>query len=83
MSATLTVYNADIQPSGVERTQMAEGRFGQVFDAFVDATIDIKEGDQLVANGVKYSVKGVTKWDGAGLLSHKELLIVSQDGNDG
>lgn len=80
MSATLTAYKADIQPAGVERTQMADGRFGSVWQGFVDASVNIKEGDQVVSSGKRYSVQGVTKWDGAGLLAHKELLLVSVDG---
>lgn len=81
ISATLTVYPADIQPASTERQQVVEGNFGAVWDAFVDSAVDIKEGDQIVdGNGKRYSVKGVTKWAGAGLLDHKELLLVSKDG---
>lgn len=85
MSATLTVVPADIQPASLERAEFAGGRFGATYDAFVDESIDIKEGDQCVdtATNKRYSVKSVTQWDGAGLLSHKELILVSLDGNDG
>jgi len=84
ISATFTVYDADIQPASRERIEMVEGRFGKVWTAFVDATVDVKEGDQLAitdknSSVVRYSVRGVSTWDGAGLLSHKELIIVSQD----
>lgn len=81
MSATLTAYKADIQPAGVERIQLADGRFGSVWQAFIDPSVNLKEGDQVVANGKRYSVQGITKWDGAGLLSHQELTLISQDGN--
>lgn len=82
LSATFTVYQADIQPeSRPERLEMANSRFGTVWTAFVDEDVDIKEGDQVVADGKRYSVKGVQKWSGAGLLSHQELTLVSQDGN--
>lgn len=80
ISATFTVYDADIQPAGAERLEMANERFGSVYTAFLDANVNIKEGDQVVASGKKYSVKGVTTWQGAGLLDHKELVLVSQDG---
>lgn len=79
MSATFTGYPADIQPASRDRTEMAQGRFGKVYTAFIDANVDIKEGDQVVANGVRYGVKGVSRWQGAGLLDHQELIIVSQD----
>lgn len=84
MSATLTVYEADIQPAGAERLQMVDGRFGAVYETYMDASINIKEGDQVVdtSNGKRYSVKGVTEWDGAGLLDHKEVILVSVDGQN-
>lgn len=84
MSVTLTVVPSDIQPSTPERTAAADGRYGQVWDAYVDSSIDIKEGDQVVdvSTSKRYSVKGVVLWDGAGLLSHKELTLMSMDGND-
>lgn len=80
MSATFTAYNADIQPASQERVQMVEGRFGAVYTAFVEATVDIKEGDQVVTSGKRYAVRGVQTWSGAGLLDHLELVLVAQDG---
>jgi hypothetical protein len=81
VSATYTAYKADIQPASPERTQMFSGRFGQVFTAFVEVNVDIKEGDQVQTANKRYSVKGVQKWQGAGLLDHIELVLVAQDGN--
>jgi len=82
-SATLTVAAADIQPASLERVQASEGRIGALYQAFIDEDIDIKEGDQIAVVGSlkRYSVKGVTQWSGAGLLSHKELTLQSEDGN--
>lgn len=81
LSATFTGYSADIQPASQERTQFVEGRFGKTFTAFVDSSIDVKEGDQIrTEDGKRYSVKGVSSWDSAGMLDHKELILVSQDG---
>jgi hypothetical protein len=80
MSATFTSYQADIQPASQERTEFVQGRIGATFTAFIDATIDIKEGDQIsTEDGKRYSVKGVSKWQGAGLLDHIELILTSQD----
>lgn len=80
MSATFTGYSADIQPASQERTEFVQGRIGATFVAFVDATVDIKESDQvLTADGKRYSVKGVQNWSGAGLLDHIELTLTSQD----
>lgn len=80
MSATFTGYSADIQPASPTRTEMVEGRFGKTYLAFVEASVDIKEGDQVqVTGGRRYSVTGVSTWQGAGLLDHKELILTAQD----
>lgn len=85
MSATGTVWAADIQPASPEKQQSINGRFGQVYVGFIDADCDIKEGDQIMIQdtGQRYGVKGVGVWRGAGLLDHKELLLVSQDADNG
>lgn len=82
MSATLTVYSADIQPASIERTQSVQGRIGNIFDAFVDSSVDIKEGDQVVSDGKRYAVRGISLWENAGLLQHKELTLEAQDGGN-
>lgn len=80
MSATFTAYNADIQPASQERIEFIAGRIGTTFTAFIEANVDIKEGDQvLTEDGKRYSIKGVQKWSGAGLLDHIELTMTSQD----
>lgn len=82
MSATGTVWPADIQPASPQRAEMVQGggHFGAAFTAFVDVDCDVKEGDQLHVGTKVYSVKGVDIWRGAGLLDHKELLLTSEDG---
>ena len=83
MSATFTVYPADIQPASQQRIDMIGGRFGTTYTGFIDATVSAKEGDQVevIGTGKRYSVKGVQVWQGAGLLDYTELVLVSQDGN--
>lgn len=81
MSATYTSYNADIQPASDQRTEFVNGRIGATFTAYVETDVDIKEQDEIrTEDGKRYTVKGVASWSGAGLLSHKELTLVSQDG---
>lgn len=82
MSATLTVSEADIQPASLERVQASEGRIGAVYQGFIPVTLDVKEGDQIVVTDTqkRYSVKGVTTWESAGLLDHKELVLQAEDG---
>lgn len=84
MSATLTVASADIQPASLERAELSGGRYGATYDCFMDESIAIKEADQVVdtATNKRYSVKSVTHWNGAGLLDHQEIVLVSMDGND-
>lgn len=78
-SATYTAYNADIQPIEGQRVNDVGGRIGKTYEAFVDATIDIREGDQIDdGSGVRYSVKAVSYYHGASLLDHKHLIIESQ-----
>lgn len=82
MSATFTAYESDIQPASQQRTEFVSGRIGATYTAFIDATVDIKEGDYIqIENGKRYAVKGVQVWQGAGLLDHIELLLTSQDAN--
>lgn len=85
MSATFTAYQSDIQPASQERTEFVSGRFGATYTAFIDASVDIKEGDQVHITsgtyaGKVFSVKGVSHWEGAGLLDHIELILTSLDG---
>lgn len=78
-SATFTVYGADIQPASIERQDQTGGRPGSVYEAYVDAGVNIREGDQIDSDGVRYSVKSVSYFHGAGLLDHKYLILVSQN----
>lgn len=78
-SATLTAYQADIQPIDPQRVDSVGGRIGKTWIAFVSTTVDVKEGDIIVSGGVRYGVKGVSSWQSAGLLDHKELILTSQD----
>lgn len=78
-SATYTAYQADIQPLGGARVNDVGGRIGKTYEAFVDATVDVREGDQIDDGyGTRYSVKAVSYFHGAGLLDHKYLILESQ-----
>lgn len=80
MSATFTAYQSDIQPATQTRVEFINGRIGATYTAFVDASVEIKENDQVrTEDGKVYSVKGVQIWSGAGLLDHIELILTSQD----
>lgn len=78
-SATFTAYQADIQPVEAERTEFVGGTVGKTYEAFVDPSVSVKEGDQISSGGKIYSVSSVSSFQGAGLLDHKSLIIVSQD----
>jgi hypothetical protein len=83
MSATGTIWDADIQPASTQRQESINQRFGAAFTAFVDVDCQVKEGDQIHVDSKVYNVKGVAVWRGAGLLDHKELLLTSQDADNG
>lgn len=78
-SATYTAYNADIQPLVGQRVNDVGGRIGRTYEAFIEATVDIREGDQIDCCARIYSVKAVMKWQGAGLLDHQQLIIEAQN----
>ncbi len=77
-SATYTTYLADIQPVEASRINDVGGRIGKTYQAWVDPEVQVREGDQIDSGGVRYSVKSVSYYHGAGLLDHKVLIIESQ-----
>ena len=78
-SATFTTYVADIQPLEEQRTNLVDGRIGKTYEAYVDASIDVREGDQIVTSGQIYAVQAVSTFSGAGLLDHTSLILIKQD----
>lgn len=85
MSATGTVLPADITPASLERTEFENQAIGKTYIAYVEVDVDIKEGDEAVIvdssdlSSKRYSVKGVSRWEGFGIVDCKELTLVSQD----
>lgn len=81
LSATGTVQEADIQPIEGERINLVQGRIGKTYEAWMDASIDVKEGDQLkiVDTGKLFAVKAVSTYQSAELLDHHHLILMSQD----
>lgn len=78
-SATYTTYQADIQPIEENRIDYVNGRIGKTYEAWIDPSIDVKEGDQVVTGGKTYSVQAVSYFQGASLLDHKSLILIQQD----
>lgn len=80
-SATGTVQSMDLQPMEIERVNQAGGQIGKMYDAFLDASVDIKEGDQVKVTdtGKTFAVKSVSTFENAGLLDHHQLILISQD----
>lgn len=85
MSATGTILPADITPASLERTEFENSAIGKTYIGYVGASVDIKEGDEVVVtdnttqNNKRYSIKGVSHWEGFGIVDCKELTMVSQD----
>lgn len=80
MSATFTAYQADIQPVSGTREDSGVGRVSKSFVCYMDANVEIKEGDQIMSAGKRYGVRSVITWNNAGLLDHKEIQLESKDG---
>lgn len=80
-SSTGTVQDIDLQPVQVERVNLLGGRIGKTYEAWIDASIDIKEGDQVKVTdtGKIFSVKAVSTYENASLLDHHHLILMSQD----
>lgn len=81
LSSTGTVQNIDLQPVQAERVNLVGGIIGKTYEAWCDATIDIKESDQIkiVDTGKIFSVKSVSTYENSGLLEHHHLILISQD----
>jgi len=85
MSATGTVLLADITPASLERTEFENTAVGKTYIGYVESTSDVKEGDDIVItdsstdNNKRFGVKGVSTWEGYGIVDVKELTLVSKD----
>jgi hypothetical protein len=85
MSATGTVLPSDITPASLERTKFENQSVGKTYLGYIEVNADVKEGDEIVVtdssdqNAKRYSVKGVSRWEGFGIVDCKELTLVSMD----
>lgn len=85
VSATGTVLPADITPASLERSEFENTAIGKTYIGYCDSTVDIKEADEIVItdtttlNNKRFSVKGVSIWEGYGIVDCKELTLVSKD----
>lgn len=80
--AEITAYNnvkINIQPATAALTAVAEGVYGQTYQAFVTIS-GIRIGDRLTVSGTndKFIVKGVNDWN-YGPLPHCELILFKGD----
>lgn len=80
-SATGTVHDADLQPVEVERVNLIGGQIGKTYEGYLEASVDVKEGDQIKVTdtGKIFAVKSISTYEGAGLLDHHYLILISQD----
>lgn len=79
ISATMTAYQASLQVANDEKTQMAGGEIGKVYSLYTDVACPMKEADEAVVDGVKYSVKGVGDAFNFGSLEHKRYIVVKEE----
>lgn len=80
-SATGTVQDIDLQPIETERVNLVGGRIGKTYEAWIDASIDVKEGDQIkiIESSRIFTVKTISTYENAGLLDHHHLILIAQD----
>lgn len=80
-SATGTVQDIDLQPMEVDRVNMVEGRIGKTYEGYMDASIDVNEGDilKITDTSKRYTVRSVSTYESAGLLDHHYLILMSED----
>lgn len=78
-SATGTAdgYFASVQEPRPDRIQMYGGQIGNVFECYVEEDCPADDGDQVVKDGVKYSVQNVKVMD-FGVQHYKRLTIVKR-----
>lgn len=79
-SATFTAYTGDIQPIEGQRVNDVGGRVGRTYEGWLDSSSPVKEGDQIDSEGKRYSVKAISRYEGAGLLDHCHLILEARDG---
>lgn len=85
VSATGTVLPADITPASLERSEFENTAIGKTYIGYVESSNDIKEADEVVIVdstslvNKRFSVKGVSTWEGYGIVDCKELTLVSKD----
>lgn len=85
LSATGTVYAADITPADPERSQFENQAVGKLYICYLEPDTDIKVNDEVVItdittlNGKRFSVQGVSHWEGFGLVDCKEVSLVAKD----
>jgi hypothetical protein len=73
-----TNINCAIQPLDVQETALTEGSYGQGVKMFCDVTVDIKEGDKVVFDGIRYVVRGVQNFN-FGRNAHKEVIMAEPE----
>ena len=72
--ATTSTVKGYLRPLSEVQASDNGFQFGQAFVLLVDTSVDLKESDDVVVDGVTYKVKGVANHDRGGL-AHRRALI--------
>lgn len=77
--SNMTAVPMNIQPATAEFTAVANGVYGQTYQAYTEIN-GFKIGDRITVSGSgdKYTVKGVNDWYNA-VLPHLELVLFKED----
>lgn len=77
-SATGTAYQASWQEPRPERRQYYEGIIGQPYEVYVEEDMPVQEGDQVVKDGIVYSIAEIKEMN-FGTQRYKKLIVGKHD----
>ena len=79
ISATFTAFQGSLQIMSDDKAQLAGYEIGKTFTLYTDALCPMKEADEAIVDGKKYSVAGVSDDTFTfGSLSHKRYRVVKE-----
>ena len=77
-TGTAVGYPASWQEPSPERVALYEGQIGNMFSCFVDISCPAVDADQIVKNGITYSIKDIKTMD-FGSTQYRRLIVVRGD----
>lgn len=73
---TATCY---LRPLNEEQSSMNGMQYGQAYSAIFETSVDIREADKIVIDGIEYTVRGVVNHDRGGQTAYKRCLLMKPE----